>query len=136
MADEEKKTLDVIWGYCDSAEPEQWDGECKTREEAIKEGRLELPEGDLYVISGTKPPASRFIHDADYIIEAMGERAYDECGECAEEFPDVTDEAKAELNAFLDAWADKHCEVRFWMADGKTEKIEPLEQDRKARRKE
>jgi hypothetical protein len=68
----------------------------------------------VYVGTPTRYAASTYIDDADDIIDRMGERAYDEHGEFAEDFPDVTAEAKAELTAFLAAWADKHCDVRFY----------------------
>jgi hypothetical protein len=68
----------------------------------------------VYVGTPARYAASTYIDDADDVIERMAERAYDEHGEFAEDFPDVTDEAKAELTAFLAAWADKHCEVSFY----------------------
>jgi hypothetical protein len=75
----------------------------------------ELGVGDVvYVGTPVRHAPSTFIDDADNIIERMGERAYDEHGEFADDYPDVTDEAKAELTAFLVAWADKHCDVRFY----------------------
>jgi hypothetical protein len=76
----------------------------------------ELEAGTVvYVGAPVRNAPSTFIGDADDIIERMGERAYDEHGECAEDFPDdVSKEAKDELTAFLVAWADKHCEARFY----------------------
>lgn len=68
----------------------------------------------VYVGTPARYAASTYIDDADDVIERMAERAYDEHNEFAEDFPEVTDEAKAELTAFLAAWADKHCEVRFY----------------------
>lgn len=72
----------------------------------------------VYVGTPVRNAPSMFVDDADNIIERMNERAYDEHGECAEDFPDdVTKEAKDELTAFLIAWADKHCEARFYSVD-------------------
>lgn len=41
------------------------------------------------------------------------------------EFPQVTDEAKAELDAMLKTWADKHIKVEFWIGVRSPELIEP-----------
>ena len=69
----------------------------------------ELAVGDtVYVADAVIPDPATYI-DADDILEQMGERASDECGEYAEDYPDVTDEAKQSLEAFLKGWARKHC---------------------------
>ncbi|WP_349616962.1 hypothetical protein [Azotobacter salinestris] len=47
--------------------------------------------------------------DAGDVIELIGGRAYDDCGEYAEDFPDVSGEAKAELDELLAGWIRKHC---------------------------
>lgn len=52
--------------------------------------------------------------DADDVIDMMGDRAYDECGEAADCYPDVTQEAKDELNALLAAWMEKHAKPTFY----------------------
>ncbi len=38
----------------------------------------------------------------------------DEAGEAAEDFPDVSKEARSELKRILAEWADKHCPVHFF----------------------
>ena len=53
--------------------------------------------------------------DADEVIERIGIRAYDEHGEHAEDYPEVSDEAKAELDAFLTQWQATHCRANFWV---------------------
>lgn len=78
----------------------------------------ELEVGSVvYVGRPARYAPSTYIGDAEDIIERMGERAYDEHGEFADDFPDVSKEAKDELTAFLIAWADKHCEVRFYSVE-------------------
>lgn len=114
------------WGISADPKPERWDGAYKSREAAIEAGRVEFVSLPFYVQRGTKPAASSFTPSAESIIEGMSDAAGDECGEAAEEFPDVAQKAGDELDAFLDAWADKHCEVRFWIADNsEPERIEP-----------
>ena len=52
--------------------------------------------------------------DASDIIEMLGERAYDDVGEFAEDWPDVPDEARQELDALLSEWISKHCTATFY----------------------
>lgn len=52
---------------------------------------------------------SNFVPDASWIVEQMSEQAYDRADEYAEGWPEVSSEAKGELDAFLKEWADKHC---------------------------
>jgi hypothetical protein len=52
--------------------------------------------------------------NVDDVLEMMGERAYDECGESAENYPDVTKEAREELDALLMAWMEKHAKPTFY----------------------
>lgn len=70
--------------------------------------------GDMvYAGDAVTPDPADYI-DADGILEQMGERANDDCGEAADDYPDITPEAKQELEDVLKAWARKHCTPRFW----------------------
>ena len=53
---------------------------------------------------------------ASSITDWMGEAAYDIVGEVADDYPNVSDEAKAELLALLKGWADKHATPTWWEA--------------------
>ena len=61
--------------------------------------------------------------DADCLLEQMSERAYDECGEVAEDFMcSIGKEPRVELDELLatviDTWAEKHGEQpAFWHVD-------------------
>lgn len=69
----------------------------------------DLVIGDpVYVGDAITPDPATYI-DADTVLEHMSECASDDCGEYAEDFPDVTPEAKESLNGFLKGWARKHC---------------------------
>lgn len=74
----------------------------------------DLEVGQVVYVGDKVPqdPSSWF--DADDLVEELGNHAYDTCGECAEDWPDVTREAKAEFDAFLAAWIEKHCPVSFY----------------------
>ena len=60
------------------------------------------------------PASHYFRRSAERIVEIAAELAYDE-NEHAEDFTtDATKEAIAEMQTFIDAWADKHVKVNFW----------------------
>lgn len=67
----------------------------------------------VYVGEPDRPDPADFI-DADDVIELLACRGSDIGGEWAEDFPDITPEAKKELDELLAAWVTKHCEVRFY----------------------
>lgn len=52
--------------------------------------------------------------DADDVIEMLGDRAYEQGHEFAEDYPTPTKEAVAELDALLSAWINKHCTPDFY----------------------
>ncbi len=61
-----------------------------------------------------RPASHYFSRAAERMVETAHELAYDE-NEHAEDFTrDVPREAIAELQALIDAWADKHVKVNFW----------------------
>lgn len=62
--------------------------------------------------------------DAEDVIEQLACRAQDECGEWAEDYPDVTVEAKVELTELLETWVVKYCQPTFWtIKDVKTYEV-------------
>ena len=92
---------------------------------SIKEALAEAVEdgGDqyshVYIGEVSRYCNSSFFPSADYIIEHMADQAADVGGEFAEGYPDVSEEAEAELTeqltALLDAWCEKHgVSPRFW----------------------
>lgn len=103
------------WGHRASGSNGRFHGAFKSRDEAITAGRRE--HGAPFEIAcGTSPSPSEMV-DADDVIERMGDAACDVAREAAEEYPDVSDEARAELQALLEAWAEKHALVNFWVAE-------------------
>lgn len=76
---------------------------------------LDLVGMTYWVGEKVQHPASfYFKRAAERTIETAHELAYDE-NENAEDFTrDVPQEAIAELQALIDAWADKHVKVSFW----------------------
>ena len=76
----------------------------------------DLKVGDtVYVGDATIPRASQLCDSSD-VIEMMGDRASDIGGEYADDYPDVSSEAKAELDEFLAKWIGKHARPTFYTA--------------------
>lgn len=75
----------------------------------------ELAVGDpVYFADAVIPDPATYI-DVDDILTQMGERAADDCGEYAEDYPTASTEAVQSLEAFLKGWARKHCTpTTFW----------------------
>ena len=120
---------DERWGYADSRDAESWSGVCLTREQAIAEGREHYSflngrgYDGFWIHSGHLVPLEAVMPDVDDLLESMGERAYDEAGESAEGYPDVTNEARTELEGLLRGWCEKYARPEFWVADGEAEFI-------------
>ena len=70
-------------------------------------------------------------HTVDLLLESMDEQMYDEVGECYNnECSDVSDEAKQELRALIEAWAQKHINLsRFWKIKGKSRECRLTKED-------
>jgi hypothetical protein len=70
-------------------------------------------------------------YTVDSILENMDERIYDQVGECYDnQCSDVSDEAKAELLAMLEAWAKKHIDLsNYWQIVGKTRECKLTAED-------
>ncbi|MCD5326715.1 hypothetical protein ACFFU8_18385 [Chromobacterium piscinae] len=79
--------------------------------ELIKD--YELEPGSVVHVGDVQEHGTNWI-DADDVIEQIAERGDDEGGEFADDFPDVPDEAKAELDTFLTRWQAEHCVATFF----------------------
>lgn len=58
--------------------------------------------------------------DADDVIENLSCRASDEAGEYADDYPDISEDAKDELQAFLEWWARRHAQPTFYTVENVT----------------
>ncbi len=78
----------------------------------------DLVAGDVVYFGEAYHPDPIGWIDADDLIERLGERAYDDCGEWAEDYTDnISKEARAELDALLSAWYAKHAKPQFYKID-------------------
>lgn len=112
-----------VWGYASSEDCESWEGVCKSRDEAITEGRSEFGDQGFWVMRGTRPDPAKYVPHIDTILDHMSEDAGEEGGEAAEDYPDVTDEGREALGMLLRAWARQYARPTFWVADGFAEYI-------------
>ena len=117
---------EIRWGYASSRDAETWTGAYETRKEAILDGLADYCGEGFWIHSGHLVPLETVLPDVDDLLERMGEVAYDEAGEVAEDYPDVTDEARIELEELLRGWCEKHARPTFWVADGEAEFIPAL----------
>ncbi|QTD91787.1 hypothetical protein [Burkholderia anthina] len=74
----------------------------------------ELAIGDVVYYGDVAPIPTPNLCDADDIITMIGERAYDEVGEAADGYPDISADAKAELESLIAGWIEKHSKPTFY----------------------
>lgn len=58
--------------------------------------------------------SSRDLICAESILDGIGGVAYDLVGEIADDFPQVSKEAKEELEDILSSWIIRHCQPNFY----------------------
>jgi len=123
----------IVWGHS-SYPDEGFMGAYTTKEAATKNGRELYGDDSFYVQAGyygdvadVCPGLSNVF---DGITEDMAEKAYEQWGDLAEDWPDVSDDARSELLAGLEevtkVWMRKHLKAPGWMAIGEPEKIPEL----------
>lgn len=61
--------------------------------------------------------------DADAVLDGMADRAVDDVGESADDYPSVTTEAKQELDALLKSWVERNCIAHFWKVENVTDYV-------------
>jgi hypothetical protein len=74
----------------------------------------DLDVGDVVFVARPAPPQVHHYLPARAIVQQLAEQASDECGEAAEDWPQVGPDALQELDQLLQAWIDRHCPVQFW----------------------
>lgn len=78
------------------------------------EDRGDLTEGVAFYVGDADRKAPSYYFDVDDLLEGMGNRASDEAGEWADDFPDLTKEKTAELQAVVSAWLDANVSAAFF----------------------
>lgn len=111
------KEHEIVW----SVDQENFNYDSLGDALAILDGMDELAVGRIVWFGEAEKPNPVKYFDADDLLEEVGNRAYDDGGEHAEDYPDVSDEAKAELGQFLSDWLTKHCQPSFWRVNNPKE---------------
>lgn len=96
--------------YCWSTDDENFSYE--TLDELLDSNK-DIKAGDVVSVGVKQPHDTNWV-DADDVISMIGERADDVAGEYAENFPNVSEQAIAELDQFLSSWQAKHCVASFY----------------------
>lgn len=102
---EPEKAVQLVWS--DNGEDFNGDSLCELIENS------ELQPGQTVHFGEAKYHSTSWI-DANDVIEIISDRAWDEGGEYAEDFPNVSDQAKKELGDFLEKWQSEHCIPHFY----------------------
>lgn len=76
----------------------------------------ELNIGDTYTRHDVVQNTASHYFNIDDMLEQMSERAYEDAGEHADDFPDLSDKEKTELNTIITDWLDKRVSVNFFAA--------------------
>lgn len=119
--------------FCWTVDEHDWmygGGMHPTREAALAEAKASYrAKGKARVWTGECVPFSRgaFLPDAETLLQRVREDAEDQIGDAADDYPDVTLEGGAELDALLKTWAEKHMPApRFYdVAEIEAHDIQP-----------
>lgn len=74
----------------------------------------DLKSGDVVYRAEAHYPNLRSLVDADWVIESIGERAYDIGGEYTDDYPECTREQAKKLQALLEQWLSECPAPRFY----------------------
>jgi hypothetical protein len=125
----------TVWGYSID-EDEGFQGAFTTKEEAIEKGNARFknePEtgGTFWIQPGAYPPVTKVAPDygmlSEHVVDLIGDNAHEAWDDMAEDFPDVSPEAKKELEnelkSVIDAWMMRHLEAPCWEPEGDPEPV-------------
>ena len=98
---------------CWSANGEDFNYE--SLEELLDNEDFDYKAGDIVYKAIAKTPSFKSMVDVDSVIENIGERAYDYCGDYAEYYPEVSKEHKIKLQVFLEQWLSECPAPSFYM---------------------
>ncbi|MBR8135109.1 hypothetical protein KDX02_06810 [Burkholderia cenocepacia] len=115
---ETSSKVDTVWSR---------DGETYSEDslDDLLDLHTDLTVGDAVHFGEKRSIKPHELIDADDVIDQIGDRAYDVAGEYADGYPldTVADEARAELNALLASWIEKHAKPTFYLVEKSREHI-------------
>jgi hypothetical protein len=126
----EKAEDDECWGYADRADPEEWRGASRTREEAIAEGRGYFgSDAAFWIASGTRATSAHYLPSWREFEENLNQSVSDNssCPDGVDDPFEFREGAEEAFTSMLEDWAEKYmAEANWWEMDGKPERVEPL----------
>ena len=90
------------------------DFNCDTLDELLEDCQGDVRPGQTVYFGTAKAPTIGSFISVDSVIEDIAARAYDFGGEWADDYPDVTLEHKAKLQALLESWLAECPAPRFY----------------------
>jgi len=112
------------FGFAEHKDAENWSGLEATREDAIAEAvaTFGTETGHVWICKGEVEDVSEYFDESDVesMLERITDNTCDKVGDVAEEWPSVSNEAIAELTAYIRTWLSKHSPHAFWQV-GETE---------------
>jgi hypothetical protein len=107
------------WAHAAKADSELWLGLCDTREEAILDGydtHTDPTLGGSFFVARAHWNTPNDGLGVDSVIDSLLDYVYDNHGDFAYEALDVhiTEDARAELDALLNGWAQKYLSKRYY----------------------
>ena len=100
-----------------SFDEEYYIGSFESPEGAAIEALSENPEYNVVYVGENVQRKAEWFVSAERILEDAFEQAYEECGECSEDWLNALmrdKEAKAELEKLVGAWIDSKEPINFW----------------------
>ena len=95
-----------------------------------EDGCLEV--GAAYFEANCRRMTAQDVVPVGWLLDAIGERMHDEVGEAAADFPNVSQQAKDELQKLLSDWIEKHDNPgSYWTIVGKARRKVVTEDDLK-----
>lgn len=120
----------TAWAYADAKDSDRWLGWCETRDECIAEARADLGSATAFWVDKSyRVDACSYMPDADSIIEQTSMLICDNTSADDDMLDTVSKEARAELDALLQAWGEKHLSANWFELAGEPERIEGLAPD-------
>lgn len=116
-AESERPAAEIRW-TCSDTDDVYLGGNYDSEPQAIAAALDNYPDAETIYIGKIKPVDIRRLIRGDHLIEAIGERAYDEVGEVAEHWPSLSKEDVAELEGIVAGFVLGKSPVTFFTVEG------------------
>lgn len=115
------------WCWASAPDAEHWHGGFATKEDAARDAAEDAagdhPGDKVFVQRGVLCTPWEFVPQGWQVLSDIHEAATDECGDSAEDYPDVGPEGQAALDRALRLWAEKHVTAHLYRTAGEVEEV-------------